>query len=1031
MRCPSFVSWLVGLCVFLTPSISRGQTDGLPENAVEPESNAQDESESIAGNEQVADIVRSFAPRGAQKDRSLPTPPDQMVARLKGRPDVTVDLVASEPTIAQPLFLSWDSRGRMWVVQYRQYQYPAGLKVVRFDQYLRAVFDKVPPPPPAGPKGADRITVFEDTDGDGLYDRSKDVLSDLNIASSVQVGPQGIWVLNPPYLLRYPDHDQDDIPDGPPEVHLQGFGLQDTHSVANSLLWGPDGWLYGANGSTTAGTVSSSVTKGVSFEGQCIWRYHPTTRVFEIYAEGGGNTFSLDIDSRGRVFSGTNGGSKRGYHYPQGSYSDKNWGKHGPLTNPYAFGYFTGMPMKGDTRRFAQAFAIYEGGLFGQAMQETIVAPNSLHNLVWNSQRVADGSTYRTQDLGNLIETDDRWFRPVYCGVGPDGAIYVADWYDTRLSHVNPVDDWHKDSGRVYRIRPHSTPAAYTEGDLTKKSSAELIELFDHANKWVRRRAMLVLGWRNDSAVVNDLVQRVNQHDCLESLWALGLMQQLDDQNVTAFLESNDADIRRWIVRLLGDEHRSHPQMIQLALTEKHPQVRVQLAATAKRLPAKPALAIIDALTVVTDQNAVDLADPHFPLMLWWALEAKTPSFAEVEAWLSSAEVWQRPLARQVLLSRLMQRYAAEGGKQNLSHCQRLLELAPQTTDRDQLMVGLIAAFTGRSVGQLPDSLQAALREYQKRQGQDGVVIGLRSGDAQAIAQALKWLADRSKPLPLRIEIAEALGQVKAAQAKDLLVRIATGRAGAEAALQRTAIQALGAYDDPRIADQLVGAFYGRISDQDDLRATACRTLSSRPVWAARLLQEVNQWRLKPAQVPQDVVQRLRTYETEPLASQVQQAFGKLIPLSTEQQVAQYQRFESIVAVTKADPKQGRKVFQTKCVQCHQLFGEGKQLGPPLDGYERGNLAFWINNLVAPSAEIREGYQTFRALTDDGRVITGTVAQQDTAKVVLRTDQDQLITLPKDQLEQFGPVSISLMPEGLLKDLTDQQIADLMSYLRL
>ena len=338
-----------------------------------------------------------------------------MIGRLRLRPDVDADLVAHEPELSQPLFLSWDSKGRLWAVQYRQYQYPAGLKVVKFDQYLRAVFDKVPEPPPHGAKGLDKITVFEDTDGDGVYDTGKDVITGLNIATSVQVGPRGIWVLNPPYLLHYADSNGDDVPDGEPEVHLSGFGLQDTHSVANSLLWGPDGWLYGANGSTTAGTISSQVTRGVRFEGQCIWRYHPDTKVFEIYAEGGGNTFSLDIDSKGRVFSGTNGGSKRGYHYPQGSYADKNWGKHGPLTNPYAFGYFRGMPMKGDTRRFAQAFTIYEGGLFDGKFDETIIAPNSLHNLVWQSDRIPEGSTYRTEDRENLIETDDRWFRPRLC----------------------------------------------------------------------------------------------------------------------------------------------------------------------------------------------------------------------------------------------------------------------------------------------------------------------------------------------------------------------------------------------------------------------------------------------------------------------------------------------------------------------------------------------------------------------------------------------------------------------------------------
>ncbi|MEZ6136946.1 MAG: hypothetical protein R3C53_18785 [Pirellulaceae bacterium] len=135
---------------------------------------------------------------------------------------------------------------------------PAGLKILKYDQHLRAVFDKVPEPPPYGVSGKDVITVFEDTDGDGMFDTSQDVISGLNIATSVQVGHGGIWVLNPPYLLFYPDVDQDDVPDAEPEVHLSGFGLQDTHSVANSLLWGPDGWLYGANGSTTTGTVSSS-----------------------------------------------------------------------------------------------------------------------------------------------------------------------------------------------------------------------------------------------------------------------------------------------------------------------------------------------------------------------------------------------------------------------------------------------------------------------------------------------------------------------------------------------------------------------------------------------------------------------------------------------------------------------------------------------------------------------------------------------------------------------------------------------------
>ncbi|HAW32312.1 MAG TPA: dehydrogenase, partial [Planctomycetaceae bacterium] len=207
--------------------------------------------------------------------------------------------------------------------------------------------------PPNHFKGADKISVLEDTDGDGTFDKIKDVITGLNIVSAVTVGKGGIWVLNPPYLLFYPDANGDDIPDGDPEVHLSGFGLEDTYSVANSIKWGPDGWPYGANGSTTTGTVSSAVTKNVHFKGQMIWRYHPETKIFEIYAEGGGNTFSVEIDSKGRVFSGTNNGGTRGMHYAQGGYAHKNWGKHGPLTNPFAFGYYEHMRHKGYQERFS------------------------------------------------------------------------------------------------------------------------------------------------------------------------------------------------------------------------------------------------------------------------------------------------------------------------------------------------------------------------------------------------------------------------------------------------------------------------------------------------------------------------------------------------------------------------------------------------------------------------------------------------------------------------------------------------------
>ncbi len=985
---------------------------------------AQERDTSRAGNDQVAEIMKSFAGRGVMADDTPPTAASEAVKQFRVRDGYKIELVAGEPVVSQPLFLSWDSRGRLWVVHYRQYQYPAGLKVIRYDQHLRAVFDRVPDPPPNGTPGADKITVHEDTDGDGIYDVHKEVITGLNITSSVAVGQGGIWVLNPPYLLFYPDADRDDVPDSEPEVHLSGFGLQDTHSVANSLMFGPDGWLYACNGSTTVGDVSSAVTKGVRFQGQCVWRYHPTTKEFEIYAEGGGNTFSLDIDSKGRVFTGTNGGNTRGWYFPQGSYSQKNWGKHGPLTNPYAFGFFPPMKFEGDGRRFPQAFCIYEGGLFPSSDAGSIIAPNALHNLVWSSKRIADGSTYRTIDNENLVESPDRWFRPVYCGVGPDGAVYMADWYDTRLSHVSPIDDWHKESGRVYRVVPEKGDAVYREGDLHHLKSERLIELFSHPNKWVRQRAALELGWRNDPSVVAILEQHIDEQSTLEALWALSIMGELSSSRASRWLASDDPHIRRWVVRLLGDRRESVPGLVELARQEQDVQVRSQLASTAKRLRASVAIPIIGGLVRHDD----DASDPHMPLMIWWALESHADSWLEIEKLLENESVWRRPLVREHLLSRLMQRYASAGERSDLENCGKLLALADDDDSKQQLMTGLNRAFQGLSIPPLPDQLARALADYQSQLGDSGLVLGLRQGSDTGVDKAIKALASSATELGIRIELARVFGEVDQPRVVGTLLKLATG-GSIDPALRRVAMRSLGQYKNETIPKSLVSRFGSSISAEHGLRSTACRTLASRPSWAIALLDEVNAWRVRPEHVPPDVIQQLRAYDTPEMVAAVEQAFGKSLSGSAPEKLEKLKQLKAILTRDVGNATAGKEVFAKRCGNCHQLFGEGKKVGPPLDGYERGNLNFWLPAIVDPSLEIREGFQSYLVLTDDGRTITGMIAAQDPKTVTLRNADNQLTVIARDEIERLQAMKTSLMPDDVLKEITDQQLRDLFAYL--
>ncbi len=211
--------------------------------------------------------------------------PQEAVKHMTTAKGLRVTLFAGEPEIRQPIFVKCDDSGRVWTIKYMQYPNPAGLERLKVDRWSRTVYNRVPDPPPHGPRGADKITILEDIDGDGRADRTKDFVGGLNLATGVEFGHGGVFVLNVPYLLFYPDKNRDDVPDADPEVLLTGFGMEDAQAMSNHLTWGPDGWLYGVNGSTTTCRI-----RGIEFQ-QGLWRYHPLTREFELFCEGGSNCY--------------------------------------------------------------------------------------------------------------------------------------------------------------------------------------------------------------------------------------------------------------------------------------------------------------------------------------------------------------------------------------------------------------------------------------------------------------------------------------------------------------------------------------------------------------------------------------------------------------------------------------------------------------------------------------------------------------------------------------------------------------------
>ncbi|MFM7077988.1 MAG: PVC-type heme-binding CxxCH protein, partial [Planctomycetaceae bacterium] len=491
---------------------------------------------------------------GAAAARGQGHPAGQAAARMTLPEGVEVALVAAEPDVRQTIFVKHDDRGRLWTIQYLQYPNPAGLERVEVDRWSRTTYDRVPEPPPHGPRGDDRITICEDRDGDGRADTFRDFLDGLNLVTGVEFGHGGVWVLNVPYLLFYPDRDRDDVPDGDPEVCLSGFGMEDAQSLSNHLTWGPDGWLYGVNGSTTTCAV-----RGIEFQSG-VWRYHPLTREFELFCEGGYNCFGLTFDRTGELLVSTNGGPF--LHAMQGAVYYKSFGKHGPLHHPHAHHHFPILRCDAVPGGPPTGGLVYRSDGLPAHLRDTFIAGNFLgHSVSW-WRVLPRGSTFDAAYGGLLLDAHDTWFGPTDLAVGPGGTLAVSDFHDARTAHPDPDAAWDRRNGRIFALRAAGTPPA-APPDLAALPSDALVDLLTGPDGWAAERARVELAGRRDAAVaprLEALARSTDDEDhALAGLWGLAATGRFDEALALDLFAHPAPAVRRWAVRLLGDRREISP----------------------------------------------------------------------------------------------------------------------------------------------------------------------------------------------------------------------------------------------------------------------------------------------------------------------------------------------------------------------------------------------------------------------------------------------------------------------------------------
>ena len=950
-----------------------------------------------------------------------------------------VELVISEPEIRQPVSLSFDARGRLWVIQYLQYPTPAGLSPVSVDNYLRTRYDRRPEPPPRGPRGADRITICEQLNG---KPKTRDFVAGLNLCSGMAIGHGGVFVMQPPYLLFYADRDCNDVPDGEPEVLLTGFGMEDAHAFANSLTWGPDGWLYGAQGSTVTANV-----RGIEFQ-QGIWRFHPRTKEFELFAEGGGNTWGLDFDARGEILAGTNFDEKM-LHQVQGAYYLKNFGKHGALHNPHAYGYFGHVPYSGYRGpHISIGGIVYRGAAFPDSFNGAYIFGNTLDHAVYWARLEPRGSSFSASFGGTLLKTADESFRPVDCELGPDGAVYVADWCDKRATHLDPLDTWDRSNGRVYRIRsrqgqPRFPKLARDEAggfDLRKLSSEQLLELLAEPNVWFVRQARLILSERRDGNVAARLRQLLHTSPSaslqLEALWALYVSGAFDQALAADLLKHPNENIRAWTVRFLGDARTVSSEigqaLVKMAEAETSAVVRSQLACSAKRFATEPGLSIVERMV----RRDADAADAHIPLLLWWAIEYQAIAEpARLIRTFTSADMCRQPLVDQFILERLARRYAAEPGKTGLDACAQLLERAPSDAAIARFLQGIDQGLSGRATGPGPQStaLSAWFKEAWKTRSNDLALIrlGLRLRQDVAGDACAKLLGEPATPSNVRESLINALSETESDEALPILWGVLE-RSGPES-VREAALRGLQRFPQTHAAEKLL-ELYPRLPSR--LQERGRDALCSRASWALLLLKAIDLGKLDPANVSLEQIRQMRALNDEGLNERIEKRWGRVEARRPEEKQNTINTLKLVLKPSGAagrdargDPAAGKKIFAASCALCHKLFDEGNAVGPDLTGADRSNIDSLLEQIVNPSAQVRPEYVAFEARLNDEQLINGLMVESNASTVTLVDRNNQRHVIRREKIVELNESKVSLMPEGLLEALPPQSVMDLFAYL--
>ncbi len=927
--------------------------------------------------------------------------PAATASQFKLPPGFRTELITAEPDVVQPIAYTIDDRGRLWVLENTNY-----------------------PTSPGQPK--DRVLILEDSDGDGKFEKRSVFWDKATFSSGIAVGFGGVWIGSPPNLLFIPNKDGDAVPDGEPQVVLDGWGAEDTHETFNNFTWGPDGWLYGTQGIFTHSKVGSPGTPSADRIpiNAGVWRYHPTRKTFERWCEGVSNQWGIDWNDHGEMFFAACV-IPHMWHGVEGAHYTRQSGAH---FNPHVYENIQTITWGRYKKAGYCGAMFYLGGAFPAEWKDNFFFFDVHMNKLRCETFSRNGSGYRAARKTNFIDSPDAWFRGLSPQYGPDGGVFFSDWYDKVPCHQQRAFT-DRSNGRIYKIVTDQVKPRTV--DLSAASGEELVKFQLDPNDWYVRHARRLLQERGPKPETTAALEKIlfeNPDDTrqLRALWALHSQGALTDATALRALSMESEFVRGWAITCISEQGASSAplsaRLLELAEKDPSPSVRLRIASALQKFKPADRWPLLGALAA----HDKDIDDHNLPLMTWYAAEGSVAGDPIRGVALLNATRQPRLheyIARRVLAASLQDEGKSASGMNAIANTLA----AAETPKRAAILRGLLAGAAGRQRLVEPagwTEVYATLRTDKdngvRRQARN---LALLFGSAAALQELREILTDTKASSDSRREALDALVTQRDAATLDPLLVLAAN----PGPLRVHALRALASYDDPRIAQKLTAAYAAFTPEE---KSATLSTLLARTASMQALLAAFDAKTIPVKDLTAPLAQLVKSAGRKDFDEWLVKNWGSMKQSSAELQaeIKRYQKFLGEEAILSADVKNGRAIYQRTCSACHNLFGEGGHIGPELPG-NFADVDYLLQNILDPNAIIGRDFQQTFITTKDGNLVAGVVIQEDDSTLTLKTLAAP-ITLPKESIVKRELSPNSMMPVGLLNALEEPEVRDLFLYLR-